>query len=257
MSFNSNKILVLVPLLALLAIPTIAWTRYPLYDNQLYDYTRPEVLYPNKGPYSTNLGDPEDFRSHVFEICRYNFAGAWNLITPDQMRFFELKRSIKDRWYYCGLPFNVRPLYREYGEAAVIFYGPGRRHPEDTTAAATVSAYFSQKQAQQFSTLLTPRILGTFPGGRIEEYWLVVIKGMEFHHSVWLCSKAGQSCGPQTRRPLHCRRRGPQIGIHSWLESTRSAIYRPLLAQNCDASGIHQKRSDERQRGSPFAAAEG
>ena len=171
MSLKLIDILLYICLTASIAGPVIAWTRYPLYDNTVYDYTRPQALYPNKSPLSSNLGDPEDFRRHVFEICRYNFAGAWNLITADQMRFLELKRSIKDRWYYCGLPFNVRPLYREYGEAAVIFYGPGRRHPQDTTMAAMVSAYFSQKQAQPHSTLLTPRILGSFPGGRIEEYW--------------------------------------------------------------------------------------
>jgi hypothetical protein len=174
MEFSSNKLLIYLLVLIFGSNLSIAWSRYPLYENTWYDYRVPEVQYPNKSPLSSNLGNPEEFRSHVFEICRYTFSGAWNLITKEKMRFFELRRSLRDRWYYCGLPFDVKPLYREYGEAAVIFYGPGRRHPEQSSTAATVAAYFSQKQAQQRSTLLTPRLLGTFPGGRVEEYWQVL-----------------------------------------------------------------------------------
>jgi len=173
MKFILSQVLIFLLILIIDSNICKAWTRYPLYENSWYDYRVPEVKYPNKSPLSNNLGNPEEFRRHVFEICRYTFSGAWNLITADKMRFFELRRSLKDRWYYCGLPFDVKPLYREYGEAAVIFYGPGRRNPEQSTTAASIFAYFSQKQAQQRSTLLTPRILSTFPGGRIEEYWQV------------------------------------------------------------------------------------
>lgn len=154
---------------------SFCWAPYPLFVNSIYDYTRPDQYFPNKREFSFNLGNPEEFRNAVYEICRYTFAGAWDLITAQQMRFHELKgRSLKDRWYYCGLPPGVQPLHREYGEATVVFYGPGRRHPESMEKVAAVSAYFSQKQAQQFSTLLTPRLLGTFPGGRVEEFWSVL-----------------------------------------------------------------------------------
>lgn len=152
----------------------ICWSKYPLYQEYQYDYRIDEVPYPNKSPYSMNWGNPEEFRVHVHQVCRYQFSGAWNLITPDQMRFFELQRSLYDRWYYCGLPIDMKPLYREYGEAAVIFYGPGRRQSDATTQVSALSAYFSQKQSQLRSTLLTPRVLGKLKGFKLTIKYLVL-----------------------------------------------------------------------------------
>ena len=180
---------------------TNAWAPYPLFENTIYDYRKPELSTKRR---SLNEGNPEDFRNAVFEVCRYTFAGAWNMITAQQMRFYELNRSLEDRWYYCGLPFDLKPFYREYGEATVVFYGPGRRNPEDTNTVSRVHAYFSQKQAQTYSTLITPRILGSFPGGRVEEYWSVICPIDEMAHNL-RCShfQAEHSSGSKIGYPSY------------------------------------------------------
>ena len=143
--------------------------RLKTFDNYYYSQPEDQDEYPTKHQWSLNYGDPEDFRFDVHDVCRDHLGGLWDVITPDQMTFFEFGVSVRDRRYFCGLPEESKAFAQpdHITQAVVVYTGSER---EDYSKLFDVSSTFADYEQVATGVRLSPKIYGIFEGGRIEEY---------------------------------------------------------------------------------------
>uniref|UniRef100_T1GKK1 Uncharacterized protein n=1 Tax=Megaselia scalaris TaxID=36166 RepID=T1GKK1_MEGSC len=96
-------------------------------------------------------------------ICRYYLTGDWKFINSDEIVFKRIMGGLSNYLYYAGLP-NKDDQSGEPTELLLRFYGNNHDgEKENIFNELIIFTILSERN-------LGPKLLGVFPGGRIEEF---------------------------------------------------------------------------------------
>ncbi|CAG9860949.1 unnamed protein product [Phyllotreta striolata] len=114
-------------------------------------------------------GDPMEMRELAARICRDYLQGAWKKVTPKNIGFKHITGGLSNFLYQVSLPdFLASESPKDKNEPRdVLIRIYGQTHGEGALEALiTESVVFTLLSEQG----LGPKLLGIFPGGRIEQY---------------------------------------------------------------------------------------
>ncbi|XP_059480635.1 choline/ethanolamine kinase [Neocloeon triangulifer] len=109
----------------------------------------------------------EEVQQRAFLLCKEYLHGVWNSISQNDMHIKKISGGLSNLLYLCSLPAEVSPSGNEPSCVLLRLYGQVRGETEEALAGllteAVIFTLLSEKQRG-------PRLLGVFPGGRLEEY---------------------------------------------------------------------------------------
>ncbi|KAJ9589438.1 hypothetical protein L9F63_017341, partial [Diploptera punctata] len=106
-----------------------------------------------------------DIRERAQKLCSEYLRGAWTKISPQELYIRKVSGGLSNLLYYCALPASQHSVHGEPTHVLLRLYGQlhGERALEGLVTEAVIFTMLSENQRG-------PRLLGVFPGGRIEEY---------------------------------------------------------------------------------------
>lgn len=106
-----------------------------------------------------------DICERAHQLCREYLRGAWKRITAQDIVIRKVSGGLSNLLYYCSLPAGCPSVQGEPSRVLLRFYGQlhGERALEGLVTEAVIFTMLSESQRG-------PRLLGVFPGGRLEEY---------------------------------------------------------------------------------------
>lgn len=106
-----------------------------------------------------------DIRERAQKLCSEYLRGAWKKISSQELDIRKVSGGLSNLLYYCALPGSQQPIHGEPTRVLLRIYGQlhGEKALEGLVTESVIFTMLSENQRG-------PRLLGVFPGGRIEEY---------------------------------------------------------------------------------------
>lgn len=106
-----------------------------------------------------------DIRERAHKLCHEYLRGAWKRISAQELVIKKVSGGLSNLLYYCALPACRPTIHGEPSRVLLRLYGQlhGERALEGLVTEAVIFTMLSESQRG-------PRLLGVFPGGRLEEY---------------------------------------------------------------------------------------
>ncbi|XP_065348123.1 choline/ethanolamine kinase-like [Cloeon dipterum] len=109
----------------------------------------------------------DDVRSRAFSLCKEYLHGSWNTIKQADLQIQQISGGLSNLLYLCSLPAGVSPHGNEPPCVLLRLYGQVRGETEEALdGLLTEAVIFTLLSESQKG----PKLLGVFPGGRLEEY---------------------------------------------------------------------------------------
>uniref|UniRef100_A0A7E4W5J7 Choline/ethanolamine kinase n=1 Tax=Panagrellus redivivus TaxID=6233 RepID=A0A7E4W5J7_PANRE len=111
---------------------------------------------------STNPTAQHELNEKAFNICREYIGGIWNKVNLDVFDISKISGGMTNMVFLCSLADSIQPETTEPTKAILrVYFNPDI--DKNLVTEIVVFAILAEKK-------LGPKLLGTFEGGRLEEY---------------------------------------------------------------------------------------
>jgi len=110
----------------------------------------------------------EKVRERAFYLCKEYLQGRWKRISQSQLVLKQISGGLSNLVFYVGLPEGLEPLAREPRRVLLRLFGELGSGPGIQFRLIQETVVFTMLAERN----LGPKLMGVFPGGRLEEFIL-------------------------------------------------------------------------------------